>query len=113
MQRVGIARALYRNPEIIILDEATSNLDVKVENKLTRVISEIKGTKTIIAIAHRISTLLNCDRIIYFDEGKLVDVGTFQELSNRHSDFEEIIRLSRVKIDDDEEFIPEEIEENE
>lgn len=113
MQRVGIARALYRNPEIIILDEATSNLDVKVENKLTQVISEIKGTKTIIAIAHRISTLLNCDRIIYLNEGKLVDVGTFQELSNRHSDFEEIIRLSRVKIETEEEFIQEETEENE
>ncbi len=101
MQRVGIARALYRNPEIIILDEATSNLDVKIENKLTEVISEIKGTKTIVAIAHRLSTLVSCDRIIYLKEGKLVDVGTFHELSSKHSDFEEILKLSRIKLEDE------------
>ncbi len=101
MQRVGIARALYRNPEIIILDEATSNLDVKIENKLTEVISGIKGTKTIIAIAHRLSTLVNCDRIIYLKDGRLIDVGTFQELSSKHSDFEEIVKLSRIKLEDE------------
>ena len=101
MQRIGIARALYRDPEIIVLDEATSNLDVKIENKLTEVISSIKGTKTIIAIAHRLSTLVNCDRIVYLKDGKLVDVGTFQELSSKHSDFEEILKLSRIKLDDE------------
>ena len=100
MQRIGIARALYRNPEIIILDEATSNLDVKIENKLTEVISQIKGKKTIIAIAHRLSTLVNCDRIAYLKDGKLVDAGTFQELTDKYKDFEEIIKLSRIKFDD-------------
>ncbi len=100
LQRIGIARALYRNPEIILLDEATSNLDVKIENKLTEVISNIKGSKTIIAIAHRLSTLVNCDRIIYLNEGRLVDVGTFQELSDKHADFKEILKLSRIKLDD-------------
>ena len=100
MQRIGIARALYRNPEIIILDEATSNLDVKVESKLAEVISSIKGEKTIIAIAHRLSTLIDCDRIIYLKDGELVDIGTFNELSTKHSDFEEILRLSRIKIED-------------
>ncbi len=102
MQRIGIARALYRDPEIIVLDEATSNLDVKIESKLTEVISSIKGTKTIIAIAHRLSTLINCDRIIYLKDGRLIDTGTFQELSNKHSDFEEIVKLSRIKLDDNE-----------
>lgn len=100
MQRIGIARALYRDPEIIVLDEATSNLDVKIENKLTEVISEIKGSKTIIAIAHRLSTLVNCDRIVYLKEGRLVGVGTFEELSKNHPDFEEIVKLSRIKLDD-------------
>ena len=99
MQRVGIARALYRNPEIIILDEATSNLDVKVESKLTEIISSIKGEKTIIAIAHRLSTLIDCDKIIYLKDGELIDVGTFNELSSKHSDFEEILKLSRIKIE--------------
>ncbi len=100
LQRIGIARALYRNPEIILLDEATSNLDVKIENKLTEVISGIKGTKTIIAIAHRLSTLVNCDRIVYLKDGRLVDIGTFQELSDKHADFKEILKLSRIKLED-------------
>ena len=101
MQRIGIARALYRDPEVIILDEATSNLDVKIENKLTEIISEIKGSKTIIAIAHRLSTLLNCDKIVYLKDGRLIDVGTFQELSDKHPDFKEIVKLSRIKLEDE------------
>ncbi len=113
MQRIGIARALYRDPEIIVLDEATSNLDVKIENKLTEVISSIKGNKTIIAIAHRLSTLINCDRIIYLKDGRLVDTGTFQELSNKHSDFEEIVKLSRIKLDDNEQTQAEEKQDEE
>lgn len=98
-QRIGIARALYREPEIIILDEATSNLDVKIENELTQIMTNLKGKKTIIAIAHRISTLVNCDKIIYLKDGRIVDIGTFEELSEKHPDFKEIISLSRVKID--------------
>lgn len=102
MQRIGIARALYREPEIIILDEATSNLDVKVESKLTEVITSIKGQKTIIAIAHRLSTLIDCDRIIYLKDGELIDIGTFNELSSKHTDFEEILKLSRINISNSE-----------
>ena len=85
----------------MILDEATANLDVKIEHKLTDIINSIKGKKTIIAIAHRLSTLLNCDRIAYIKEGILVDVGTFKELSEKYSDFKEIIKLSRIKIDEE------------
>lgn len=103
MQRIGIARALYRNPEIIVLDEATANLDVKIENKLTDILNELKGSKTIIAIAHRLSTLVNCDRIAYLKEGTIVDIGTFQELAEKYKDFEEILRLSRIKLDNEEE----------
>lgn len=101
LQRIGIARALYREPEVLILDEATANLDVKIEHKLTDIINNIKGKKTIIAIAHRLSTLLNCDRIAYIKEGILVDVGTFKELSEKYTDFKEIIKLSRIKIDEE------------
>lgn len=101
-QRIGIARALYREPEIIVLDEATSNLDVKIENKLTEIINNIKGDKTIIAIAHRLSTLVNCDRIVYLKDGSIVDVGTFSELCEKYPDFEEIVKLSRIKLDDEE-----------
>lgn len=101
-QRIGIARALYRDPEIIILDEATSNLDVKIENKLTEIINHIKGNKTIIAIAHRLSTLINCDRIIYLKDGEIIDTETFHELTSKYPDFEEIVKLSRIKLDDEE-----------
>lgn len=103
MQRIGIARALYRKPEIIILDEATANLDVKIENKLTDIISDIKGRKTIIAIAHRLSTLISCDRIAYMKDGTIVDVGTFQELCIKYDDFNEIVRLSRIKLEEENE----------
>lgn len=98
-QRIGIARALYREPDILILDEATSSLDVKIENELTEILAGLKGKKTIIAIAHRLSTLKNCDRIIYINEGQLIDIGTFDELSRKHPDFEQIIKLSRVKLE--------------
>ncbi len=103
LQRIGIARALYRNPDIIILDEATANLDVKIENKLTEILNNLKGNKTIIAIAHRLSTLVNCDRIVYLKDGEVVGIGTFKELSEKHSDFEEIVKLSRIKLDDNQE----------
>ena len=101
MQRIGIARALYRDPEIIILHEATANLDAKIENKLTDILASLKGEKTIIAIAHRLSTLVNSDRIAYIKDGTIVDVGTFKELSSKYPDFNEIVKLSRIKLDDD------------
>ena len=101
MQRIGIARALYRDPEIIILDEATANLDVKIENKLTDILANLKGQKTIIAIAHRLSTLVNCDRIAYIKDGTIVDVGTFKDLASKYSDFKEIVKLSRIKLEDE------------
>lgn len=98
-QRIGIARALYRNPEILILDEPTSSLDVKIENEFTEILNQFKGEKTIIAISHRFSMLQHCDRIIYLDEGKLIDVGTFTELSEKYDEFNKIIKLSKVNLD--------------
>ena len=96
-QRLAIARALYLDPEIIVLDEATSALDVETEYQITQVINQLKGQKTVIAIAHRLSTLKDCDRIIYMSQGRIVDVGSFQELQKRHADFSRILELSSVK----------------
>lgn len=95
-QRLAIARALYRNPKILILDEATSSLDVETEHKITQLLNSLKGEKTIIAIAHRLSTLKSCDRLIYLKNGKIIDTGTFEELSKKHADFEKLIRLSSL-----------------
>lgn len=95
-QRLAIARVLYRNPEILIFDEATSSLDVETEFEITQMLNEIKGEKTIIAIAHRLSTLKSCDRLVYLKNGMLIDTGTFEELSQKHADFEKLIKLSSL-----------------
>jgi len=68
-QRIGIARALYPNPKILVLDEATSALDTETEKSITDTITKLRGDITIIAIAHRLSTLENCDFKIKFDNG--------------------------------------------
>ena len=72
-QRIGIARALYNNPNILILDEATSALDNKTEKELMDSINELKD-KTVIMIAHRLTTLLNCDRVFELEDGNLVSI---------------------------------------
>ena len=95
-QRLAIARALYRDPEIIILDEATSALDVKVEHEITETLKEISGSKTIIAIAHRLSTLKACNRLIYMKEGQIVDIGNFEELSSKYEEFNNLVKLSSI-----------------
>lgn len=95
-QRLAIARALYRDSEILIFDEATSSLDVETEHEITKMLGKLKGDKTIIAIAHRLSTLKSCDRLIYLKDGMVVDVGTFRELSKRHADFEKLVKLSTL-----------------
>lgn len=75
-QRIGIARALYRDPAILVLDEATSSLDTDTENKLMEAVDALKGNKTLIIIAHRLSTVQNCDRIFKFERGRIVKEGT-------------------------------------
>ncbi len=95
-QRLAIARALYRDPEILILDEATSSLDVQVESMITETLKEIGKSKTIIAIAHRLSTLKACNKLIYLKDGQIVDIGTFYELCSRYPDFDNLIKLSKI-----------------
>jgi ABC-type bacteriocin/lantibiotic exporter with double-glycine peptidase domain len=86
-QRIGIARALYRDPSLIIMDEATSALDVHTEQALMEAIDSLQGTRTIILIAHRLTTLKKCDRIYLLEKGKIVDQGTYDELESRSSYF--------------------------
>ena len=73
-QRLGIARALYHNPELLILDEATSALDNKTEVEVMKAIDNMSGSKTIIMIAHRLSTVERCNKIIKLESGEIVDV---------------------------------------
>ncbi|MDA8390122.1 MAG: ABC transporter ATP-binding protein [Gammaproteobacteria bacterium] len=86
-QRLGIARALYHNPDVLILDEATAALDRPTEADITRAVEQLAGTKTLIIIAHRLSTLEKCDRVYLIDRGRLIDSGTLAELSGRHAFF--------------------------
>lgn len=95
-QRIALARALYRNPEILILDEATSSLDLKVEHEITDMLNNLKNKKTIIAIAHRLSTLKTCNKLLYIKDGRLVDIGTFKELSEKYEDFDNLVKLSSI-----------------
>lgn len=80
-QRIGIARAIYKNPQILIMDEATSSLDSNTELLIQEGLEKILKQKTVISIAHRISTLKNVDKIIVFEDGKIVEEGTFKILS--------------------------------
>ncbi len=97
-QRIALARALYREPELLILDEATSSLDLHTEKKITETLDEFKMKTTIIAIAHRLSTLKSCDKLIYLNEGSIIDIGTFDELSRRHEDVGKLIKLSNIEV---------------
>jgi ABC-type multidrug transport system fused ATPase/permease subunit len=86
-QRVGIARAIIRNPQIIVLDEATSHLDSESEHKIQTALDEVFSNVTAIVIAHRLSTLRKMDRIIVLNQGELVEEGTLKELIDKNGLF--------------------------
>ena len=81
-QRIGIARALYKNPEILILDEATNALDVKTETNLIKALKLIKSNITVFMVAHRLKTLKNCDEIIKIEDGKIVRIAQYNDFSD-------------------------------
>lgn len=93
--RVALSRTFYFERNIIMLDEATAALDVEAENEINKTLEQIKGTKTIIAIAHRIKTLKDCDKLIYIDGGKIVDTGTLEYLCKKHPPFKHLVDLSK------------------
>ena len=89
-QRIVIARAILKKAPIIILDEATSQLDSVTENKIQRSLEELMNGRTAIIIAHRLSTLLDMDQIIVFDQGKIIEKGTHQELFNKNGFYKKL-----------------------
>ncbi|MGY4884369.1 MAG: ABC transporter ATP-binding protein [Nanobdellota archaeon] len=96
-QRVGIARAIYKNSPVLILDEATSHLDSKTEQKIQESISNELNDKTLIIIAHRLSTLKNVDRIIVMKDGKIVEEGKFEELIKKGGVFFDFYTLQNKR----------------
>lgn len=87
IQRVGIARCMYRDPKVIIMDEATSSLDNKAEKKIIDAINSIKKGRTLISIAHRLSTIKRAELIYFVKDGRVIDCGSLNELRSRHKDF--------------------------
>lgn len=99
-QRVAIARALYRDPDILIFDEATSALDTVSESEITRAIETLSRDRTVLIIAHRLSTIETCDVIAFLQDGKIVDLGTFDELRARNADFAHLATAGAVSAED-------------
>jgi ABC-type multidrug transport system fused ATPase/permease subunit len=81
-QRIGIARALYHNPPVLILDEATSSLDNRTEKGFMEAINKLKRNKTIIIVAHRLSTVSQCDKIFKIENGRIISEGIPSEILN-------------------------------
>ncbi len=95
-QRIGIARALYKDSEILILDEATSNLDFNTERKIQNNLNELKN-KTLIVSAHRLSTLQHMDKIIYLEKGTIIEQGSFKELLKNKGKFYKLWQKNKAK----------------
>ena len=89
-QRIGIARALYDNPEVLVMDEATSSLDNITEKFIIEAIEKLKKNRTIIIIAHRLSTVKNCDKLYILKQGEIIDQGTYSELIIKNEEFKDM-----------------------
>ncbi|MFM9127753.1 MAG: ATP-binding cassette domain-containing protein, partial [Solirubrobacterales bacterium] len=96
-QRVGLARALYRRPSVLVLDEATSALDNETERKISEALNSLHGQLTTVVIAHRLSTVRSCDRIVYLEEGRVSGIGTFEELDRDNEGFARLVELGSLR----------------
>jgi ABC-type multidrug transport system fused ATPase/permease subunit len=88
-QRLGVARAMFTKPRLLVLDEATSALDSETEYSLSQAINSLRGETTIVMIAHRLSTVRNADLVVYMDSGKILATGTFSEVRSVVSEFDQ------------------------
>ncbi len=95
-QRLAIARALYRDVQILILDEASAALDVGTEKRFFEFLATLKGELTVIMIAHRLTTLKDCDRVLFMDHGELKGMGNFTELAENCAAFKEYLEFSEL-----------------
>ncbi|GIV57657.1 MAG: ABC transporter ATP-binding protein [Rhodothermaceae bacterium] len=92
-QRVGLARALYHNPDVLVLDEATAALDNQTERRVMETIESLKRDRTVLMIAHRLSTVQRCDRLYFLKDGRIDATGTFDELAASHPDFRQMAEV--------------------
>jgi ABC-type multidrug transport system fused ATPase/permease subunit len=92
-QRLGIARAIFTKPKLLLLDEATSSLDGQTEADIASAIQKLRGTVTVIMIAHRLSTVREASRLVYMEKGQILHIGTFDELRTAVPDFDRQAKL--------------------
>ena len=95
-QRLGIARAMFTRPLLLVLDEATSSLDGETEANISEAIFELRGSITVVMIAHRLSTVKNADVVIYLSAGKVIATGTFDQVRAMVPDFDRQVRLMEI-----------------
>lgn len=100
-QRIAIARAILKNAPILVLDEATSALDVETEARVKAAIDRLRENRTTFIIAHRLSTVRDADKVIFLDNGRIVEMGTFEELSRSGGRFTSLLRTSGILADDE------------
>ena len=99
MQRLGLARALYTKPGLLVMDEATSALDAESEAEIQKALDEMRGKVTVVLIAHRLNTIQHADKVILIEEGQIKDSGTFKELVARNQSVDRVVDLMRVDKD--------------
>jgi ABC-type multidrug transport system fused ATPase/permease subunit len=95
-QRVGIARALYRDPQVLVLDEATSALDNETEHRIAGTLEALRGELTVVMIAHRLSTVRTADQVAFLKDGRVEAIGSFDEVRRASPDFERLVRLGSL-----------------
>jgi ATP-binding cassette subfamily C protein len=93
-QLIGLARAIYRKPELLILDESTNALDNITETSIIESLSNLSEDLTTIIIAHRLTTVKHVDRILFLQDGKIVDEGSYDSLLDKNQVFRELARIS-------------------
>ncbi len=97
-QRIGLARAIYRNPTLLFLDEVTSALDAETEHAVMSSIEQLRGSTTVVIVAHRLSTVQHADQVIYLDKGRILGVGTFDELRKSIPQLQRQIELGTLDL---------------
>ena len=97
-QRISIARAIMKDAPIIILDEATANVDPENEKELMEAVSELTHDKTVIMIAHRLRTVVDADQILVLDNGKLVEYGTHEKLMKKNGLYHKLFHIQQESL---------------